>query len=165
MKFTIVRNVTTPKRAHDNDAGIDFFVPTFDEDFLKDLHNKNPESIDKYYVLGGKLSIYPKADVLIPSGIKCELPVNTALIAFNKSGVATKKKLVVGAATVDEGYRGEIHIHLINTSINEVIIEEGDKIVQFVLIPVIYEKLELVSNEEFNTNTERCDGGFGSTGK
>ena len=137
--------VKTPVRAHDTDAGIDFFVP---ENF--------PET-----------TLQPGEDVLIPSGIRVVVPEGYALIAKEKSGVATKKKLTCGASVVDSDYRNQIHIHLFNFSSNLQVIKPGDKIIQFVLIPIGLHQPELINEklyEELYLNTERGLGGFGSTG-
>jgi dUTP pyrophosphatase len=141
MKLQKLRNVKTPNRGTESSAGIDFYVP---EDFETTVL-KSGES------------------VLIPSGIKMQLPRGYALIAFNKSGVAVKQGLSVGACVVDEDYEGEIHLHMINTSDKDQVIATGQKLVQFVLVPVAYFDLEEV--EELQPrNTERGSGGFGSTG-
>ena len=91
------------------------------------------------------------------------MPRGYALIAFNKSGVATKQGLSVGACVVDEDYEGEIHLHMINTSDKDQTVATGQKLVQFVLMPVSYIDVEEVA-ELPNRNTERGSGGFGSTG-
>ena len=86
---------------------------------------------------------------------------------MNKSGVATKKGLIVGACVVDEDYQGEIHLHVINTSNERVSVEPGEKLVQMLLIPVFYDILEEVNSEEElfgGEQTVRGQGGFGSTG-
>ena len=141
MKLQKLRNVKTPNRGTTSSAGIDFYVP---EDF---------ETV----------SLKPGESVLIPSGIKMQLPRGYALIAFNKSGVAVKQGLSVGACVVDEDYEGEIHLHMINTSEKDQVIATGQKLVQFVLVPVAYFDIEEV--EELQPrNTERGSGGFGSTG-
>lgn len=144
MKFIKTREVKTPAYGTIGSAGIDFFVPwDFPEQRLK--------SGD---------------DVLIPSGIKARVPDGYALIAHNKSGIATKKRLQVGACVVDSDYQGEIHIHVYNTK-NEgsVEIAPGMKLVQFLLIPIAHADLIEGSTleEVFPTESERGDGGFGST--
>ena len=86
---------------------------------------------------------------------------------MNKSGVALKKNLQVGACVIDEDYQGEIHIHLTNVGNTACTIEGGDKIIQCVLMPVNYDIVEVVDSEDKMWNgeeTERGDGGFGSTG-
>lgn len=144
MKILKTRSVKTPLRGTAKSAGIDFFIP------------------DDFPVT----TIWPLDDVLIPSGIKIQVPENKALIAFNKSGVATKKKLVIGACVIDEDYQGEVHLHLINTSHENVTIHPGDKIAQFILIDMYYDTIDEVDSLEqlFPEISERGEGGFGSTG-
>jgi len=145
IKIYKLRDVTTPQRGTPKSAGIDFYVPN---DFT-------PIIID------------PQSDVLIPSGIKVKIPEGYALIANNKSGVATKKRLVHGASVVDEDYQGEIHLHLINAGNAPVTVGPGDKIVQFLLEKQEYAAVIEVSSEQElfeGVVTERGDGGFGSTG-
>ena len=141
MKIQKLRNVKTPSRGTEASAGIDFYVPEeFETTVLK-----------------------PGESVLIPSGIKAQVPRGYALVAFNKSGVAVKQGLSVGACVVDEDYEGEIHLHMINTSDKDQTIVTGQKLVQFVLIPVGY--LDILEVDELpNRNTQRGAGGFGSTG-
>ena len=145
MKFLKVRDVKSPNRGTSSSAGIDFFVPN---DFQE-------------------ITLQPNQSTLIPSGLKVNIPNDHVLIAFNKSGVATKKNLQVGASVVDEDYQGEIHIHLTNVGTSPQTISAGDKIIQFLLLPIVYEGVELVETEEElygGVQTERGDGGFGSTG-
>ena len=63
-------------------------------------------------------------------------------------------------------YQGVIHLSLVNTSEEDVHIEYGQKIIQFILLPVFYDTLEEVENESkcFTETTERGSGAFGSTG-
>jgi dUTP pyrophosphatase len=141
MKIKKVRDVKTPQRGTQGSAGIDFFVPN---DYIAQTL-KNGES------------------ALIPSGIKAQIPKGYALIAFSKSGVATKKQLAIGACVVDEDYTGEIHLHVYNWSNTETTIQPGEKLVQFILTPVLYAEIEVCEELEFE-QTERGEGGFGSTG-
>ena len=104
---------------------------------------------------------------MIPSGIKSKFPNSLALVANNKSGIATKKKLVFGASVIDASYQGEWHLHLINTSDNYQEISCGTKVIQFIPHLISTDELEVLdlSPEEFYTEkTSRGDGGFGSTG-
>lgn len=143
MKISKVRKVKTPIRANNTDAGIDFFVP---ED------NK-------------PIFIEPGESCLIPSGIKVEVPEGYALIAFNKSGVAVKKELHVGACVVDCGYQGEVHINLTNVGKTQQYLNPGDKVVQFVLLKLGNPVIELVKeNNLYESKSSRGDGGFGSSG-
>ena len=145
------REVKTPIREGRN-AGFDFFVP---------------DDIDCDPVLNGFM-VNPNDSVNIPSGIRVRLPKNYCLIAFNKSGIAAKHSLIVGACVVDENYTGEIHLNLINTGKDPVLIKRGMKLVQFVMIKLSYHEICLCQTEEtlykgFD-KSERGESGFGSTG-
>lgn len=166
IKFLKTRDVKSPSRANRYDAGIDFYVPEFTPEFLKDLKTKNPD-IDF-----NDSGIYLKAGerVLIPSGIHCQMfDNNRALIAANKSGVATKNGLVFGAQVVDYEYQGEIHLSLINTSHCSVPILPGQKILQFLEMPIFTSEIVVDSVNSVQTfysnETTRGAGGFGSTDK
>lgn len=141
MKIQKIREVKTPTRGTSKSAGIDFYTPD-----------------DLTPILLG-----PGEDALIPSGIKAQVPAGHALVAFNKSGVATKNKLIKGAEVVDEDYQGEIHIHVFNNGRTTTMINPGQKLMQFVLLQVNYEDVEVVESLD-QIESERGEGGFGSTG-
>lgn len=144
MKLTLVKNVKSPTRATPKSAGLDFYVPN---DF------------------GNDVWLYSKSNINIASGVKCEVPKGYALIAFNKSGRALEG-LQVGACVIDEDYQGEIHLHVYNTTTHEIQIKPGQKLVQFILLPVLYEPVEIVYEFQMflNSTSKRKEGGFGSTG-
>lgn len=143
LKLSKVRDVKDPQRGTPGSAGIDLFIPN---DYSGCL-------------------LPPQGSVLIPSGIKVKVPDGYALVAMNKSGVATKLGLVVGACVVDSDYQGEIHIHMINVSDRCVTLEPGQKIVQFLLLPVEHCGIQVVPLDElYDTQSVRGTGGFGSTG-
>lgn len=140
IKVKRVRNVFLPKKANDTDAGIDFFVP-------RDIGWESTE-------------VLPNQQLLVPSGIKAEIPKGYALVAFNKSGIA-KSGLVVGACVVDSGYEGEIHLNVWNLTTKPVSVKAGQKLVQFLLLPV--PSVSIIESEELETGSTRGSGGFGST--
>ncbi len=161
MKILKIKDVKTPNRGTPKSAGFDFFVPEKNDFFVK-----NPETGDLHGPLS-EMELSPNQAILIPSGIKARVPEGYALIAFNKSGVSTKRLLVKGAEIVDEDYSGEIHIHVINVGSTNTTIKAGEKLIQFSLIAQNYDIIEEVSSETElfeNLITERGEGGFGSTG-
>ena len=162
MKILKTLNVKTPARGTSVAAGLDFFVPEDTLEFRNAFYEKNPNIT----LNNDGITLYPHQRVNIPSGIKAEVPHGYALIAYNKSGVSLKHGLDIGASVVDEDYKGVIHLSLVNTSKLPVKIEFGQKIIQFLLIPVLYEGVEEVNSEEelFTRESERGEGGFGSTG-
>ena len=142
LRFCKIRDVESPSRAHQYDAGIDFYVPA---DYRAD-------------------GIEPGHAKKIPSGIKADVAVGMALVAFNKSGVATKHGLQVGACVVDAGYEGEIHLHVMNVSHRTVFLLPGTKLMQFLYLPIaLPEAVEVESHLLFDKRSQRGDGGFGST--
>lgn len=147
IRFAKVRDVKTPNRGTTRSAGIDFFVP-------------NDYPGEAYLALG--------QSILIPSGIHVKVPKGYALIAMNKSGVATKKGLQVGACVVDEDYQGEIHIHVTKVDADDVAtISPGEKLIQMLLIPVAYhipEEMNDLIDLYAGKVTERGAGKMGSTG-
>ena len=66
--------------------------------------------------------------------------------------------------TIDEDYRGELQVLLINHGPDTFTIEHGDRIAQLVVAPVVQVEIETVNDEAALGNTKRGDGGFGSTG-
>ena len=145
MKIFKTRDVKTPTRGTEKSAGLDFYVPT---EF-------------------GAISLQAGQSVNMPSGIKAEVPRGFALIVMNKSGVAIDKGLQVGACVIDEDYQGEIHLHVTNISRGTAIIKQGEKLVQMLIVPVMYDKIDVVNSEIelFPEISERGEGRFGSTGK
>ena len=162
--------VKSPKCNVGEDSGIDFYVPSYSEGFVKAFKEKNPskeieEKDGKYFI-----RVAPHTDVNIPSGIYSSFPSNIALVGANKSGVASKQKLIYGAHVIDSSYQGIIHLHMINTSNDWQVINLDEKIVQF--IPFIIDISGISINEESEISktdfyegkqTERGDKGFGST--
>ncbi len=144
IKLFVCGDVKTPQRAK-GDAGIDFYVPNFSEEFLKDLTNKNPGSPIKYQIQmvplseeefkenpnkAGFIILPAHEDLLIPTYIKARIPEGMYIRMANKSGVCTKQKLVVGAEVVDSTYEGIIHMHVFNNSNSSRIIDFGQKLCQ-----------------------------------
>lgn len=108
------------------------------------------------------VKIEPRSDVLIPLDLSFDIPFGWDLCVYNKSGIATKKKLDKGAELIDSDYTGNCHVHLFNNSDNIITFSKGDKIAQLVMREVWMGEVQEVN--EINKVTERGSGGFGSTG-
>lgn len=176
--FTKVRDVKSPKRANLHDAGIDFFLPMMTNTFMEDFLEKNPHygSIrERWASLFGEdgkdcyIKVPPFNRILIPSGIKVWIQnKQSALVAFNKSGLAANKGLIVTAQVVDADYTGEVHIGLQNNTDQEVLFKEGDKIGQFLHLDLYLSQMIEINRDDYievSSNSDRGDGGFGSTDK
>lgn len=181
IEFFLSREVTPPNRAGQYEAGIDFFIPAFKSSFLSDLISKNAFllhrdntvetdtdegiSVFKFDVLKSKMyiNLNPHERILIPSGVFCKMSSNDrALIAANKSGVASRHGLIFGSQVVDSTYQGEIHISLINTSNDVVRVYEDMKAIQFVETPVYLSDI-VFKDKIYDTVSYRGTNGFGST--
>jgi len=178
MQFIKTRVVKDPVRDVKENAGIDFYIPENTEEFRQALFNKNPklflneanEVPDKtsyFTVETGEIVIAPHQAIIIPTGIKSKFGPELALIANNKSGIATKKQLIFGASVIDCSYQGEWHINLINTSDEYQTLKCGEKAIQFIPHLISTDPVEIVDlpEEEFYTEkTSRGEGWQGSTG-
>jgi dUTPase len=141
-----------------------------------ELEDKN-DTLIKYDEEKGEnyLLLYPHNKILIPSGIKSRMSSSSprALIASNKSGIASKHGVIFGAQVVDYSYQGEIHINVINTSTKPVRIYENMKLIQFIETPIFVSEIKIfessVHNEASNFYEgmimDRGSAGFGSTDK
>ena len=139
VKFErIIEQAYIPVKAHENDSGYDIRTP-------KGLHLK------------------PNEVQLVNTGIRIALPKGYECQVRSRSGLPVKYGILfaLGVGTIDEGYRGEIKIGLINFTEKRVNLPKGSKIAQ-----LVFSKVDKIRLEEGNvsTDTERGEGGFGSTG-
>ena len=111
-----------------------------------------------------KIIISPQESKLIPTGIAIAIPKDTEIQIRPRSGLAAKSNISVlnTPGTIDSDYRGELKIILFNHSKDKFTVNDGDRIAQMVLMPVL--KVEFEETNEL-PETIRGPGGFGSTGK
>ncbi|GLV45374.1 Deoxyuridine triphosphatase [Carabus blaptoides fortunei] len=98
---------------------------------------------------------------MIDTDIKIELPEECYGRIAPRSGLAAKHSIDVGAGVIDEDYRGPVKVILFNLSDNDFEVKKGDRIAQLICERIMYPDLQEVQEL---TETERGDGGFGSTG-
>jgi dUTP pyrophosphatase len=112
---------------------------THEKAILPNRANPSDAGADLYYCPADDvgLEVGPKGSVILSTGIKVEVPHGYMLEVKNRSSVAAKKSLLVGACVIDSGYSGEIFINLHNVGPKPKLILPGDKIAQVVLVPVL----------------------------
>lgn len=110
-----------------------------------------------------QISIEPGETVLVSTGIRVAFPIGWGAKVFDRSSVATKMKLFVVAGVIDEGYRGPIKVALYNSGVNRQVLPSGEKIAQ--LVPMQTTDDWVIVEGKVNTDTERGQDGFGSTGR
>ena len=108
-----------------------------------------------------EIHLFGGATILIPTGIYIQLPDGYEAQIRPRSGLSLKQQLVATFGTIDTDYIGEIGVIINNTGKGERIIKPGDRIAQLVFAKVEKAKWNLVEELE---ETERGEGGFGSTG-
>lgn len=135
MKFKIDEGAFAPERAHLTDAGLDI---------------RSPISV----------WLEPNEHKMIDTGVHAEVPAGYVGMLTSKSGLMLKG--ITSRGTIDAGYTGSIKAVLYNHSKEGYHISKGDKITQMVVLPIVLARVELV--DELG-ETDRGEGGFGSTGK
>ena len=149
LEYYMVRGTEfPPTRANPSDAGLDLrWVPE--------------EAGTK--VLG----IAAGASVLVPTGCKFGVPHGYMMEIKNRSSVAHKKQLLVGACVVDSGYDGEVFVNLHNVGRSTQYIEAGEKVAQAVVVPVVAARFVATTNPDVYgwypiSISDRGDGALGS---
>lgn len=109
------------------------------------------------------ITLAPGARVLVPTGLKMEIPAGWEIQVRPRSGLALKNGITLPntPGTIDSDYRGPVGVPLVNLSDTPFVIEHGARIAQIIVAPVIQAEFGMVSDL---SSTERGAGGFGSTG-
>lgn len=139
MKMKVERihqDAQLPKRAHEEDAGLDVVSV---EGVVIEAHER----------------------VLISTGIRMNIPKGHVGLIRDRSSVAWKKGILVGAGVIDPGYEGEWKILVVNTTEAPVSVEKNERIAQVLIIPLARPEIE---EGKINEDSSRGKGGFGSTG-
>lgn len=110
------------------------------------------------------VTLSPMERLLIPTGLFIELPQGMEAQIRPRSGLAYKHGITVlnSPGTIDADYRGELKVLLINLSSEPFVVQNGERIAQLVVAPYVRAEWQEVPSL---TETERNEGGFGSTGK
>ena len=142
MKIPVNRldpELPLPGHAHPGDAGVDLYART-------------------------DARIEPEEWAMVPTGLAVAIPEGHVGLVAPRSGLAARHGIGVvnGPGVVDAGYRGEIHVLLINHSGTPFEFDRGERIAQLVVVPVVEQELEEVAELP---PSRRSSGGFGSTGR
>lgn len=131
-----------------------------------DYATQGSSGIDLRANINEPIKIGSLGRAIVPTGIYLELPVDTEAQVRPRSGLASKQGLTVlnTPGTVDEDYRGEIKVILINLASEEATIQDGDRIAQLVFAKVEKAQFDTVASVQGLSSTQRGSGGFGSTG-
>lgn len=130
---------------------------------LPSYQTDGSSGMDLYAAVDEPVLVKPLQRVIIPTGIAIELPDGFEAQIRPRSGLALKHGITIlnSPGTIDEDYRGEIKIILINLGMEDFLVNRGDRIAQLILSKVY--RANVVEVGELN-KTKRNDGGFGHTG-
>lgn len=137
VKIMLDEGAKKPQRAHRQDAGADLFARE-------------------------TLIIPPHGSETFDTGVHIQIPDGYVGMLKSKSGLNVKHG-IVSEGVIDAGYTGSVRVKLYNHSDEIYVVNEGDKISQLVILPIVTPAF--IEDETFETNTERGAGGFGSTGR
>ncbi|HIS88476.1 TPA: dUTP diphosphatase [Candidatus Avigastranaerophilus faecigallinarum] len=131
--------------------------------YLPEYKTEGSSGMDLYAAIDKEITLKPLERVLVPTGIKIEIPLEYEAQIRARSGLSVKHgiTLINAVGTVDADYRGEVCVGLVNLSNEEYTIKPDDRIAQMVIAKV--EKAEIEVTTEL-TESARGEGGFGSTG-
>ena len=131
---------------------------------LPSYKSSGASGMDLMAFIKSSVTIKPKTSDLIPTGLSIAFSEDYEIQIRPRSGLAAKNNISVlnTPGTIDSDYRGEIKIIIYNHGNSDFIINNGDRIAQMILTPVIKMEFEETNNLP---ETIRGEGGFGSTGK
>ncbi|WP_293573662.1 dUTP diphosphatase [Phaeobacter sp.] len=112
----------------------------------------------------GEVTLAPGARLLVPTGLRLEIPRGYEVQIRPRSGLALKHGITLPNApgTIDSDYRGPLGVIVMNAGQQDFVIRHADRIAQMVVAPVIQASFHVVDTL---TATDRGSGGFGSTGQ
>jgi len=150
LEYTLIHPTAhKPSRANPSDAGLDV--------------RYSPPPSDLYKTV----SLAPGGRGNIPTGLRFGVPHGYMLEVKNRSSIAAKRSLLVGASVIDSGYDGEVFINLHNVGNITQTIEAGTKIAQIVMVPVVHFRASERKDGELYqypiTMSTRGAGALGST--
>ncbi len=131
---------------------------------LPEYKTSGASGVDLIAFIKEPINLEPKTSVLIPTGLSVAFPEDYEIQIRPRSGLAAKNNISVlnTPGTIDSDYRGEIKVIIYNHGNENFSINNGDRIAQMILAPVV--KMELEEKNDLPKSI-RGKGGFGSTGK
>lgn len=131
---------------------------------LPEYKTEGAAGMDLCAAIDEPIELKPLERKLIPTGLKIELEHGYEAQIRPRSGLSIKHgiTLINCVGTIDEDYRGEVCVGIVNVSNEAYTIQPDERIAQMIIAKVEQAKLEVVTEL---SDTERGEGGFGSTGK
>lgn len=138
MKILVSDSDLMPTKAHPTDAGFDLRA-------------------------AGRSVINPNVPVKIPTGVRVAIPVGCFGLERLRSGFAGQGVLLASSGVIDADYRGEITVPVVTTG-GVYVVEKYERFAQLIILPLVPVELVPVGSRLALGDTDRGEGGFGSTG-
>lgn len=135
LRVKLDKGAVMPSRAHKDDAGLDLFAAE-------------------------TVYIAPHSYETVETGVHLEIPKGFVGLMTSKSGLMSKSGITC-RGTIDSGYTGDVKAVMFNHSDKAYKVEQGNKVTQLVILPIVTPEIELV---DYLEETERGANGFGSSG-
>ncbi len=153
---------------------IDFFnfepnieVRVYHPDFMPRQGTSQSAGFDLVNAKSESVTLHPGVTTKVPSGVHLNMMTSdqpiVALLTARSSMAKLGVTVAQGVGVIDQDYQGQVIIPLMNNSNDTVVIAPGCRIAQLVFMPVFKPMLQVVT--DFTHDTERGEGGFGSTGQ
>ena len=166
--------VEEPSRGSEHAAGLDIYIPQINAVFLNDLREKNknqnrlskdntPSLFDFEELESDELYVLGHSRIIIPTGLRFNIPEGTYLEVANRGSTAANKGLIFGAHIIDSDYTGIVFINLINTTASPVYFKSGERLIQLIHKEYIRSSLQRITENQIRA-TKRGSGALGSTG-
>jgi dUTP pyrophosphatase len=153
LRIKMLADIDLPGYAHPGDAGIDLRASGV---WVVNIDEKEEE------ISGETYTIMPGERILVKTGIIAEIPEGNWGNIRDRSGLAKNYGLHVLAGVIDETYRGEIGVVIVNLGKREYVMKRNERIAQMIVMPYSQYPVKVV---EDIAETERSSRGFGSSGK
>jgi len=140
------------------------FLPNFTGEKKFEVAYEGDAGFDLRNYSGKTLRLRPGKVYAIPTGIVMAIPEGCAGIVMEKSGLGMRNGVMIHGRVIDSNYRGEVVV-IVSIKQGKVILEEGSKIAQLVVKKIVTDVNLVNVNALIETDTERGDKGFGSSGK
>ena len=140
-------------------------VKVDDVKYIPEVKTEFSAGADLKVKIGGEIVVKPRESIEVHTGVYLEIPQGYVGLLFVRSSFGKKGLMLKNSVgVIDSDYRGEVIAQVINNSKEDIVLVDGERFVQIVVVPCLSLKdnIEIVDELE---DTERGTGGFGSTGK
>lgn len=161
--YKVAPEAVLPKIATEQSACFDLAACFAGKNNYKGF-NSNNGVIDRVFGSANQIKIMPGDRILVPTGFIMDIPEGYSVRLHSRSGLSIKSGVVLAnqEGIIDSDYVEELYVLLVNTSDNPYVVNNGDRVAQGELVPVL--SYEILETKKLPTKKTSRNGGMGSTG-